>query len=73
MTIQLRIDILKAHWGTTFPNVMNLLMDTNYFGRQLAVMVSKVSISGQILLKQYVKTESNKLYLTGVEEITKGD
>ena len=46
-------------------------MDTTYFGRQLAVMIFKDSILGQILLMQYVKTESNKLYLTRVEEITK--
>ena len=70
-TIQRRIDIVKASRETTFPSAVNLLMDTTYFGRQLAVMVFKDSISGQILLKQYVKTETNKLYLTGVEEIAK--
>ena len=70
-TIQRRIDIVKACRETTFPGVVNVLMDTTYFGRQLAVMIFKDSILGQILLMQYVKTESNKLYLTGVEEITK--
>ena len=46
-------------------------MDTTYFGRKLGVMVFKDSLSGQILYKQYVKTETNKLYLAGVEEIAK--
>lgn len=34
-------------------------------------MVFKDSISGQILYKQYVKQETNKLYLLGIEEITR--
>ena len=70
-TIQRRIDSVKAQRQTTFPSVVNLLMDTTYFGRKLGVMVFKDSLSGQILYKQYVKTETNKLYLAGVEEITK--
>lgn len=44
-------------------------MDTTYFGRTFGVMVFKDSISGQILYKQYVKQENNKLYLSGIEEI----
>ena len=46
-------------------------MDTTYFGRKLGVMVFKDSITGQILFKQYVKQETNKLYLQGVEEIAR--
>lgn len=46
-------------------------MDTTYFGRQFGIMVFKDSITGQILWKQYVKQETNKLYLQGVEEITR--
>ncbi len=34
-------------------------------------MVFKDSISGQYLFKQYVKTETNALYLAGVEEIAR--
>lgn len=34
-------------------------------------MVFKDSISGQILYKQYVKQETNKLYLAGIEEIVR--
>ena len=70
-TIQRKIDTVKAQRQTTFSSVANVLMDTTYFGRKLGVMVFKDSISGQILYKQYVKQETNKLYLSGVEEIAK--
>ena len=46
-------------------------MDTTYFGRNFGVMVFKDSLSGQILYKQYVKQETNKLYLHGIEEIAR--
>jgi Transposase, Mutator family len=46
-------------------------MDTTYFGRGFGVMVFKDSITGQILYKQYVKQETNKLYLLGIEEIAR--
>jgi len=46
-------------------------MDTTYFGRKLGVMVFKDSLTGQILFKQYVKHETNKLYLSGIEEIAR--
>jgi len=46
-------------------------MDTTYFGRKLGVMVFKDSISGQILYKLYVRQETNRLYLSGIEEISR--
>jgi hypothetical protein len=46
-------------------------MDTTYFGRRFGVMVFKDSLSGQILYKQYVKQETNKLYQSGIEEIAR--
>lgn len=46
-------------------------MDTTYFGTKLGVMVFKDSLSGQILYKQYVKKETNKLYLSGIAEISR--
>ena len=70
-TIQRRIDVVQVYRQTTFPGVVNLLMDTTYFGSTFGVMVFKDSITGQILYKQYVKQETNKLYLSGIEEITR--
>ena len=70
-TIQRKIDSVKTRPKTIFPSVVNVLMDTTYFGRLFGVMVFKDSISGRILFKQYVKQETNKLYLSGIEEITR--
>lgn len=46
-------------------------MDTTYFGRKFGVMVFKDSLSGQVLFKQYVKQETNLLYINGINEIKK--
>ncbi len=70
-TIQRKIDSAKVQYQTTFSSVANVLMDTTYFGRKFGVMVFKDSITGQILYKQYVQQETNKLYLSGIEEITR--
>ena len=70
-TIQRRIDSIKTERRTTFPGHVNVLMDTTYFGRKFGVMVFKDSLSGTILYKQYVKQETNKLYLQGIEEIAR--
>jgi len=70
-TIQRKIDLVKTECKTTFPSVVNVLMDTTYFGRKFGVMVFKDSITGQILFKQYVKQETNKLYLLGIEQIAR--
>lgn len=70
-TIQRKLDLVRTHKENTFPSVVNLLMDTTYFGRSFGVMVFKDSISGTILYKEYVKQETNQLYLKGVEEISR--
>ena len=70
-TIQRQIDKVKTQLQTTFTAVANVLMDTTYFGKKFGVMVFKDSLTGQILFKQYVKQETNKLYLSGIEEISR--
>jgi hypothetical protein len=70
-TIQRRLDTIKPTKNTSFNQVANVLMDTTYFGRKFGVMVFKDSISSDILLKQYVKSETNLLYLKGIKEIAK--
>jgi len=70
-TIQRKIDAVETKRQTTFPSVVNVLMDTTYFGRKFGVMVFKDSISGEILYKLYVRQETNKLYLSGIEEISR--
>jgi len=44
-------------------------MDTTYWGRVFGVMLFKDAITGENLLKYYVKTETNYLYKKGVEEL----
>ena len=46
-------------------------MDTTYFGRGFGVMVFKNSHDGFILYKQYVRHETNALYLAGISEISR--
>ena len=46
-------------------------MDTTYLGRSFGAMVFKDSLAGQVLYKQYVKTETNVLYQNGIEEIAR--
>jgi hypothetical protein len=57
--------------ATQFERVVNVLMDTTYFGRGFGVMVFRDSISGQFLYKQYVRHETNQLYLDGIKEISR--
>ena len=47
------------------------MMDTTYFGRSFGVMVFKDSLTGQVMHKQFVKQETNQLYLSGIEELHK--
>jgi hypothetical protein len=70
-TIQRKIDSIKVIQKTTFPSIVNVLMDTTYFGRVFGVMVFKDSLTKQILFKQYVKQETNLLYEFGLKEIAR--
>ena len=46
-------------------------MDTTYFGWGFGVMVFKNSLDGVVLYKQYVRYETNALYLAGISEISR--
>lgn len=70
-TIQRKLDKIQIEQSNTFPAVVNVLMDTTYFGRKFGVMVFKDSITSKILFKQYVKQETNNLYLLGIKEIAR--
>ena len=70
-TIQRMLD--KAHiiQRKEFSSVAVVIMDTTYFGRGFGVMVFKNSHDGVILYKQYVRYETNSLYLSGISEIVR--
>ena len=44
-------------------------MDTTYWGRSFGVMLFKDSYTKENLLKYYVKTETNALYIQGINEL----
>ncbi len=44
-------------------------MDTTYWGRNFGVMLFKDSYTGENLLKYYVKSETNALYIQGINEL----
>lgn len=44
-------------------------MDTTYWGRGFGVMLFKDALTKENLLKYFVKTETNALYIKGVEEL----
>jgi len=68
-TIQRLLDKVKIESQTEFSGVANIIMDTTYFGRNFGVMVFKNSLTGEILYKNYVKHETNVLYIAGLSEI----
>jgi hypothetical protein len=70
-TIQRLVDSIEIKKQTTFPKEVILLMDTTYFGKKFGVMVFKDSLTGVVLYKQYVKHETNALYLSGIKEISR--
>ena len=70
-TIKRHLDKFEVTPLREFASHANILMDTTYWGKNFGVMVFKDSLTGQILFKQYVKQETNKLYSTGIEEITR--
>ena len=48
-----------------------IIMDTAYFGRGFGVMTFKNGIDGVVLYKDYVRYETNALYLEGIAEISR--
>jgi hypothetical protein len=68
-TIQRRLDKYQIINRKEFSCVANVIMDTTYFGRAWGVMVFKNSLDGAVLYRQYVKYETNVLYLSGIAEI----
>lgn len=44
-------------------------MDTTYWGRGFGVMLFKDNLTKENLLKYYVKTETNALYIQGINEL----
>ena len=70
-TIQRWLDKSVIIKHDEFSSVAVVVMDTTYFGRSFGVMVFKNSLDGVVLYKQYVRYETNALYLSGISEIVR--
>jgi hypothetical protein len=68
-TIQRMVDKVHIVKRKEFSSTAVVIMDTTYFGRGFGVMVFKNSLDGVVLHKQYVRYETNALYLAGISEI----
>ncbi len=68
-TIQRRLDKIKIVATEKTGRVVVVLMDTTYWGRGFGVMLFKDAYTKENLLKYYVKTETNALYIEGIKEL----
>jgi hypothetical protein len=68
-SIQRWLDKVAIIKRKEFSGVAVVIMDTTYFGHGFGVMVFKNSLDGMVLYKQYVRYETNALYLSGISEI----
>ena len=68
-TIQRKLDLHDIPLPNKSPRPVIILMDTSYWERDFGVMLFKDAITGENLLKYYVKSETNALYKKGIEEL----
>jgi hypothetical protein len=68
-TMQRKIDLHTVILPKKEPRKVVVLMDTTYWGRSFGVMLFKDAYTKENLLKYYVKTETNKLYIQGIKEL----
>jgi len=70
-TIQRRLDLVSVSIKEKKPRKIIVLTDTTYWGRVFGVMLFKDAITKENLLKYYVKSETNAVYIQGIEELQK--
>ena len=63
------MDVHKVTIPVKSPRKVIVLMDTTYWGRNLGVMLFKDAYTKENLLKYYVKTETNSVYVQGIKEL----
>jgi len=68
-TIQRKIDLYQVTIPKKEPRKVVVLMDTTYWGRNFGIMLFKDAYTKENLLKYYVKTETNYLYIKGINEL----
>jgi hypothetical protein len=70
-TIQRRLDKVSVINLPKKPRPVVILTDTTYWSRTMGLMLFKDAISKENLLSYYVKSETNEVYIKGVEELQK--
>jgi len=63
------MDVHKVTIPVKSPRKVIVLMDTTYWGRNFGVMLFKDAYTKENLLKYYVKTETNSVYVQGIKEL----
>lgn len=71
-TIRRKLNLVADNFSPSYPKEAIIIMDTTYFSRTFGVMLFQDATSGKILYRKFVKNETNKDYLSGLEYIQAG-
>ncbi len=71
-TIRRKLKLVGDTFTPSNPKEATIIMDTTYFSRTFGVMLFQDATSGKILYRKFVKNETNKDYLSGLEYIQAG-
>ena len=68
-TIRRKLKLVAESFTPSFPKEATVIIDTTYFSRTFGVMLFQDATSGKLLYRKFVKNETNKEYLSGLEDI----
>ena len=72
-TIRRRLKLVADVFTPSYPKEATVIIDSTYFPRTFGVMLFQDATSGKILYRKFVKNETNKDNLSGLEEIKAGE
>lgn len=67
-----KLKLVAESFIPSLPKEATIIIDTTYFSRTFGVMLFQDATSGKILYRKFVKNETNKEYLSGLEDIKDG-
>lgn len=68
-TIRRHLRLVVDSFAPTYPKTAILEIDTTYFSRKFGVMLFQDAVTGTILYRKYVRNETNRDYLDGIDII----
>ena len=68
-TIRRRLSLVVDSFTATYPKSAVIILDTTYFSKTFGVMLFQDASSGKILYRKFVKNETNRDYLDGLQYI----